>query len=152
MADLTIVSNTQEIKRGIELVDSGSLDLAAQYFKQLQDQDRGANPVVASFVGMLKALRDNQPFQGLEICKKAVSQDEDEPLCYLNLAKVYMDMDDRYHAVKTIHKGLKYHHPSREHLFDFYKSIGIRRKAPVGFLDRNHPVNKLLGKMTYKGA
>ncbi|MCI4397300.1 MAG: hypothetical protein JHC34_00525 [Acidobacteria bacterium] len=147
MPDLTIVENSPQIKRGIELVDSGRLDEAAKHFSALWNAAQGQNPVIASFIGMLKAVRDNQLFQGLEICKKAVAQDADEPLCYLNLAKVYMAMNDRYHAVQMIQKGLKRHTPTREILYRYYQSIGIRKKPPIGFLDRNNPVNKVLGKL-----
>jgi predicted Zn-dependent protease len=147
MPDLTIVENSPQIKRGIELVDAGRLDAAAKHFSALWNATQGQNPVIASFIGMLKAVRDNQLFQGLEICKKAVAQDADEPLCYLNLAKVYMAMNDRYHAVQMIQKGLKRHTPTREILYRYYQSIGIRKKPPIGFLDRNNPVNKVLGKL-----
>jgi predicted Zn-dependent protease len=149
MADLTIVNTSNEIMKGVQLVDEGRLEGALKHFSALQvapDQ----NPVVASFIGMIKALRDNQPFQGIEVCKRAVSQDPDEPLCYMNLARIYMAMNDRYHAVKAIHKGLRSRNKTRELLFTYYKAIGIRRQPPVKFLDRNHPVNKVLGKMTFK--
>ena len=147
MTDLTIVQNSAQIKHGIDLVDSGRLDEAAKHFNALSNAAQGLNPVVSSFLGMLKAVRDNQLFQGLEICKKAVSQDADEPLCYMNLAKVYMAMNDRYHAVQMIQRGLKRHTPTRDILYKYYQSIGIRKKPPIGFLDRNHPVNKVLGKL-----
>lgn len=146
MPDLTIVENSPQIKHGMELIDAGRLDDAAKHFSVLWNAAQGQNPVIASFIGMLKAVRDNQLFQGLEICKKAVAQDADEPLCYLNLAKVYIAMNDRYHAVQMIQKGLKRHTPTRDILYRYYQSIGIRKKPPIGFLDRNHPVNKVLGK------
>ncbi len=146
MTDLTIVHNSPQIKHGIDLVDAGRLDDAAKHFNVLSNAAQGLNPVVSSFIGMLKAVNENQLFQGLEICKKAVSQDADEPLCYLNLAKVYMAMNDRYHAVQMIQRGLKRHTPTRDILYKYYQSIGIRKRPPIGFLDRNNPVNKVLGK------
>jgi len=146
MPDLTIVHNSPQIKHGIELVDAGRMNEAAKHFNALWAASQGANPVVSSFIGMLKAVRDNQLFQGLEVCKKALAQDADEPLCYLNLAKVYMAMNDRYHAVQMIHKGLKRHTPTCDILYKYYQSIGIRKKPPLGFLGGNHPVNKILGK------
>ena len=149
MADLTVHSKSPEIEKGVLLVDEGKLDEAQQYFTSLQAK-MGPNPVVASFLGMLKALRDKQPFQGLEICKKAAALDDDEPLCYLNLARVYMAMNDRYHAVKAIHKGLRSRNKSRDLLYAYYKAIGIRRQPPLKFLHRDNPVNKVLGKITFK--
>ncbi len=146
MTDLTIIQNSPQIKQGIALVDEGRFDEAVKHFSALWAASQGGNPVVSSFLGMLKAVRDNQLFQGLELCKKALAQDADEPLCHLNLAKVYMAMNDRYHAVQMIHKGLKYHTPTRDILYKYYQTIGIRKKPPLGFLDRNHPVNKILGK------
>lgn len=149
VADLTITNTSDDIVKGVQMVDEGKLDLALRHFTSLQAR-HGQNPIFASFLGMLGALRDNQPFQGLEVCKKAVAQDPDEPLCYLNLARIYMAMNDRYHAVKAIHKGLRSRNKSRDHLYAFYKSIGIRRQPPIKFLHRDNPVNKVLGKLTFK--
>lgn len=148
--DLTIVNTSEDIFKGAQLVEEGKLDLALRHFAALQAH-HGQNPVFSSFLGMIGALRDSQPFQGLEVCKKAVNMDPDEPLCYLNLARIYMAMNDRYHAVRAIHKGLRSRNKSRELLYTYYKSIGIRRQPPLKFLHRDNPVNKVLGKITFKG-
>lgn len=150
MADVTIFSKAPEIEQGEKLVQAGRLEEALRHFNQLQSQ-KGGNPVVASYLGMLHALHQKQTFQGLEACKKAAHLETDEPLCYLNLARVYLvAMNDRYHAVKAVHRGLKSRNATREHLFRFYKNIGIRRDPPLKFLHRDNPVNKVLGKLTYK--
>jgi len=150
MADVTIFTKAPEIEHGEKLVQSGKLEEALLHFNQIQAQGGGI-PVVASYLGMLHALHQKQIFQGLEACKKAARLETDEPLCYLNLARVYLlGMNDRYHAVKAVHRGLRSRSSNRAHLFRFYKTIGIRRDPPIKFLHRDNPLNKTLGKITYK--
>lgn len=150
MADVTIFTKAPEIEQGEKLVQSGKWEEALRHFNLLHAQ-RGAIPVITSYLGMLHALYEKQAFQGLEACKKASRLETDEPLCYLNLARVYLfTMNDRYHAVKAVHRGLKSRSSNRDYLFKFYKTIGIRRDPPLKFLHRDNPLNKALGKITYK--
>jgi hypothetical protein len=59
-----------------------------------------------------------------------------------------MQLNDRYHAYHSIQTGLKYRHsPFRSDLLNYFRFIGIRKKAPLPFLHRNHPINKFIGKM-----
>lgn len=148
--DLTIVYVSPEITRGIELIERGELSRAFNFFQNYSNQEPG-NPIPKSFLGYLTAIFHKKTFQGLEMCLEAVKMEKEEPLLYLNLAKVYFLMNDRYHAIQAIQTGLKYRHsPFRNELMNFYRQIGIRRKPPISFLPRNNPLNVIIGKMMRK--
>lgn len=147
MTDLTLVYVSSELKKGLDLIEQGDLSRAFQFFESLYGKEPH-NAVALSFIGYLTASLQQKPYQGLELALKASKMEKDEPLIYLNLARIYILMNDRYHAYHAIQTGLKHRHsPFRNDLLNFYKFIGIRKKAPLPFLHRNHPINKFIGKM-----
>ena len=147
MADLTLVYVSSELKKGLDFIEQGDLSRAYQYFQNYTEREP-SNAVATSFLGYLTASFQQRPYQGLELALKAVKIEKDDPLIYLNLARIYTLMNDRYHAYHAIQTGLKYRHsPFRNDLLNFYKFIGIRKKPPLPFLHRNHPINRFIGKM-----
>jgi hypothetical protein len=147
MTDLTLTYVSPELRKGMDLVEKGELARAYQFFQSFSEKEKN-NPVAISFLGYLTASFQQRPYQGLELCLESVKADKEDPLIYLNLARVYIQLNDRYHAVQAIQHGLKYRHsPFRANLMNFYRFIGIRQKAVVPFLHRNHPINKFVGKM-----
>lgn len=150
MGDITLTLMSPKIKIGTELVARESFDQAYEYFDTMMNNEPN-NAIAKSFVGYLTAVHQKRPHDGLEICKEAVKMNEEEPLLYLNLAKVYVLIDDRYHAVKTVQKGLRFKSsPYRNDLVNYYRFLGVRKKPPLGFLGRSNPLNVILGKLTRK--
>jgi uncharacterized protein HemY len=150
MTDLTLVYVSNELKRGLDLIEKGDLSKAYQFFENYS-QKEPTNAMAMSFLGYLTASFHQKPYQGLELCLKSVKAEKEEPLIYLNLARIYIQLNDRYHAYHAIQTGLKYRHsPFRADLLNFYRLIGVRKKAPLPFLHRNHPINKFIGKMIFK--
>ncbi len=148
--DLTIVYVSPELTKGMDLIDRGELQRAFYYFQNMMDKEP-SNAIAKSFLGYLTAVFQKRTYQGLEMCLQAIKMEDEEPLLYLNLARVYLLMNDRYHAVQAIQQGLKFRHsPFRTNLINFYKMIGIRRKPPITFLHRDNPLNVILGKMFRK--
>lgn len=145
--DLTIVYVSPELMKGMGLIERGEMQRAFYFFQNIVEQEPH-NAIAKSFLGYLMAYHMKKQFQGLELCLEALKMEKEEPLIYLNLAKVYILMNDRFHAVQIIQQGLRYKHSQfRNNLINFYKMIGIRKKPVVPFLRRNNPLNIVLGKM-----
>ncbi|MEJ2367002.1 MAG: hypothetical protein P8Z49_01285 [Acidobacteriota bacterium] len=151
MADVEIVEQSAQLAKAIDFVEHERLDLAEPIFSALYEADP-ANPVAESFMGLMTALQRKQLMQGLDMCKAALQKDSEEPLCYLNLAKVHIALEDRYHAIKALNRGLKSRSRNRGYVAAYYKKIGVRRKARIPFLDRKNPINRFLGKLTFRGG
>ncbi|MFB3851267.1 MAG: tetratricopeptide repeat protein [Acidobacteriota bacterium] len=148
--DLTLVYVSPEVTKGMDLIERGELSRAYNFFQNYAEQEPN-NPIPKSFLGYLTAVFQKKTFQGLELCLEAVKMEKEEPLLYLNLARVYVLMNDRYHAFQAIQTGLKYRHsPFRSDLMNFYRHIGIRKKPPISFLHRDNPLNVVIGKMLRK--
>jgi len=150
MSDITLTMMSPKIKIGRELVARESYDQAYEYFDDMLKREPN-NAIAKSYVGYLTAVFLKRSQEGLEICRDAVRMNEEEPLLYLNLAKVYVLVDNRYHAIKAIQKGLQHKSsPYRAELISYYKFLGVRQKPPLKFLSRSNPLNVLLGKLKKK--
>jgi len=149
MTDLYVTDFSPEVAKGMRYVEDGYLDQAWHLFSQL-DHDHPKNPVIQSYLGLLTAIRNNDPSKGIRICRDALSRDSKEALLYLNLGKAYLHAGQRYEAVLTVRKGLRLRSPYRGLLTHFFRMVGVRRKPPLRFLKRDNPLNKYLGKLTWK--
>jgi tetratricopeptide (TPR) repeat protein len=149
MADLELQDIPPRIREGMALVDRGVLEKAQEIFEGYLEA-YPESTLALSYVGMLKAVRESQTRQGIDMCTEALRRDPNEALCYLNLSKAYLTEGDRYQCVRTLHRGLKIRTPHKDHLMGFYRIIGLRRKPVLPFLSRNNPLNQLLGRLTWK--
>jgi len=113
-------------------------------------KDRGVSeyvPGVAySFLGYGIARYQKQVKEGLRLCQHAVKSQFYSPDCHLNLARVQILAKNRKGAVHAIAQGLALD-PRNAELRALHAEIGVRKRPVVGFLSRNHPVNRTLGKL-----
>ena len=150
MKDITLTFMSPNIVRGRELVAREAFEQAYEYFDTMLKSEPG-NAIAKSYLGYLTAVFMKRPRQGLEICQEAARMQGEEPLVCLNLAKVYIIVEDRHSAIRTIQRGLQHRSsPYKLELLNFYRFLGVRRKPPLSFLDRSHPLNVLLGRLTKK--
>jgi len=149
MVDVVTIRIPPRIKEGISLVDQGK-------FKQAQDIFEGYlevkpdSALAMSFAGILKSQFSGQPEEGLELCRKAMERDTEEALIYLNLAKAYNQVGNRYQCVQVLYKGLKIPSPHHARLEQYMKTIGVRRPLLIKGLNRNHPLNDIWGRLTWR--
>lgn len=150
MSDITLTMMSPKIKIGRELVARESFEQAYEYFDDMLKREPN-NAIAKSYVGYLTAVFLKRSQEGLEMCREAVKMNDEEPLLYLNLAKVFVLVDDRYHAVKAVQKGLQHKSsPYKAELLSYYRFLGVRKKPPLKFLSRGNPLNVILGKLTKK--
>ena len=109
----------------------------------LSDQIPG---VAYSFLGYGIARYQKQVKEGLRLCEHAVRVQFYHPDCHLNLARVQMLAKNRKGAVSAIAQGLALD-PKNSSLRALHGEIGVRKRPVFGFLSRNHPVNRALGKL-----
>ena len=98
-----------------------------------------------SFFGLCVALVQKKYKPAIDLCRRAIDLQFYNADHYLNLAKVYMAGGNRKKSVETAEAGLKGHRDYAP-LVDFRKSLGIRARPAVPFLDRSHPINVTLGQ------
>ena len=100
--------------------------------------------VYYSYLGYGAARFENEKKDGLALCLHAVRSGKTEPDNYLNLARVYLLLENRQRAVLAVQHGLKLD-PHHIPLLALRTSMGYRRNPVVPFLSRDRWVNRYLG-------
>ncbi len=98
-----------------------------------------------SFFGLTLAIMQKRFKPAIDLCRRAIELEFYNGDHYANLARVYIAAGNRRKALETIEQGLKLV-PEHEYLLSVRKSLGIRARPAVPFLDRSHPINVTLGQ------
>ena len=98
-----------------------------------------------SYFGLCLALVRKQMKPAIDLCRRAIDLEFYNGDHYANLARVYVAAGNRKKAVETAENGLKLV-PEHDYLLNVRKSLGIRSRPAVGFLDRTNPINVSLGQ------
>ena len=98
-----------------------------------------------SFFGLCLALMQKKFKPAIDLCRRALDLQFYNADHYLNLAKVYAAGGNRKKAVETADSGLK-GHSDYTPLIEYRKTLGVRARPAVPFLDRSHPINVTLGQ------
>ena len=138
-------------RKGLEAVSKREFLEAMAYFEasmQLVRREGGTQPPMKylSYYGLCLAMSGTRLRQALELCQGAVEAEFYNPDLYLNLGRVYLRAGDRGRAFETLLRGLQLN-PRHSGLIRQIRHLGVRRRPVVGFLSRNHPVNRILGRV-----
>lgn len=98
-----------------------------------------------SFFGLSIAVMQKKFKPAIDLCRRAIELEFYNGDHYANLARVYIIAGNRKKALETLEQGLKLV-PEHEYLTEVRKSMGVRSKPAVPFLDRSHPINVTLGQ------
>ncbi|HHB12069.1 MAG TPA: hypothetical protein ENK62_02580 [Chromatiales bacterium] len=86
---------------------------------------------------------------GLDLCRRAAAMADAGPDVFENLARAELASNHRWAALLAIRAGLNID-DSHEGLVALRRAIGIRRPPPLRFLRRDHLLNRVIGRLTYK--
>jgi len=98
-----------------------------------------------SFFGLCLALVQKKYKPAIELCKRAIELQFYNGDHYANLSRVYTAAGNRKKALETAESGLRLL-PDHEPLRDVRRSLGVRSRPAVPFLDRSNPINVSLGQ------
>ncbi|MBI3610403.1 MAG: tetratricopeptide repeat protein [Nitrospirae bacterium] len=112
-----------------------------------EDKTAAVPADLLSYFGLALALGENRIQEAIAHCTRAIKKEFYHPGFYVNLARVYLKANRRSDAIKVLYKGLKIDSQDPVILSEIRK-LGVRRKQIVGFLERGHPINKVIGVVT----
>lgn len=137
--------------RGIELCRAGSWDEGLFVLSQAL-QSEGAEGRLPSqlfaLLGYGLVRFQNQPEQGLRLCRHAVEVGLYQPENYYYLARTWLALEDRRAAIDALEKGLQIDSVDPA-LLDLKRQLGDRRRPVLPFLPRNHVLNRTLGRLRH---
>jgi tetratricopeptide (TPR) repeat protein len=115
-------------------------------------------PLILSYFGCLQAIVDKKYRSGVDTCKRAIlllkkketfNEEVLYPVFYLNLGRAYVAAGKKKDAIDSLQKGLRYDSGNSD-LKKELQRLGVRKQAPVPFLDRSNPINKYIGLILNK--
>jgi hypothetical protein len=104
--------------------------------------------VAYSYLGYGIARYQRQVKEGLRLCEHAVKTQFYHADNHMNLARVQLMAKDRKGATNALAQGLALD-PKHEGLRALKAEMGYRKKPVLGFLKRDNPLNKALGRMRH---
>jgi len=104
--------------------------------------------VALSYLGYGVAARRRRVREGRDLCRRAAASDFYQPEVLYNLARVEVLAKNRREAVKALETGLQLD-PQHRGLNRLKKEIGVRRLPVLGFLSRDNPLNRFLGRIRH---
>ncbi len=137
--------------RGISLCRRGDWIEGMDVLGWVAERDHPSAKLPAlfySYLGFGLARCHGRPKEGLPLCEHAAEVDFCRGETYYNLARVYLLMNRRASAIRTILRGLRADRRN-PYLNKLRRQLGRRRRAVVPFLQRSNPVNITLGRVRH---
>ena len=139
-------------KKAKEALKAGDYKAAEQAFKTTLNSvhqhiglaNDGQYNKVLSYYGLAQVLNANE--QGLFLCREAASNETLNGDVFLNLACAELESENRKRALDVIQHGIKIY-PRHSKLKRACARIECRKKDCLGFLPREHILNRILGRL-----
>ena len=140
----------QEYQLGLAFFRRRHWKAATRHFRMV-DQKSGRQDIhqhlYRSYHGL--ALVYSGDVSGLNLCRHAAARETIHATVFQNLARAEIHFRHRKRAWDAISLGLKLE-PSHASLLKLRRNMGVRRDPCLPFLGRDNPLNKWLGKATYR--
>jgi hypothetical protein len=139
--------NVEVYKKGREALKAGDYKGAVRDFdtvlKDMEDHQDKYNNVV-SYLGLSQVLISNR--NGLLLCRDAASSENQDGSVFLNLACAEWYCMNRKRAIDAIRLGCKIDSENAQ-LKRALTLLDVRKKSLLGFLPRDHSLNRILGRL-----
>lgn len=139
-------------RRGLEQLARGRARDALPFIAAAMELQQQVDPAAhgqatyLSYHGLCLCLTRSSMHEGLRRCRQAAEMDPYNPDIWWNLGRVELMIDHRHQAYRAFQRGLEVYGRHRGILRDLAR-MGIRRRPPLPFLPRRHPLNVMLGRL-----
>jgi Flp pilus assembly protein TadD len=138
----------EEFKKGLTFLRNNYAKKALPHISKAVELDK-ANPFYLSYLGLALAAADRNWEEAADVCHRAVQMKRTQAELYLNLAEVYRLAGKKDEAVEALVIGRQMTKKDPR-ILEALRKYGIRRPPVITFLDRQHFLNKKLGKIRYR--
>jgi tetratricopeptide (TPR) repeat protein len=135
---------------GVKHFDRGDTEEAAALFGKALRGSSESHRHYSKYLSYYgAALSLNGDAQGLVYCRAAAKKEAQDCDIFYNLARAEIRFQKRAGAVAAIDAGLD---ADGDHgrLIKLRNAMGVRRPPAISFLSRDHLLNRILGRLTYK--
>ena len=139
--------DAEEFSKGLNALESEDYKGAVRDFelvaKSIDKHDDQYNRV-ASYLGLSRVLINDD--SGLLMCRDAAGNEKTFGDVFLNTACAEWHSNQRKRAIDTVYKGLVVD-SGHQQLKKVVAMLDSRKSSVINFLDRNHVLNRLLGRL-----
>lgn len=120
-------------------------------------------PVARSYLAYCMAKERGQYREAIRMCQSALTAEPHNPAHYLNLGRIFLITKQKTKALATFRQGLSNdavtgasvaaessadgQAKQQALILNELRRMGIRKRAPFPSLPREHPVNRVVGKL-----
>lgn len=132
--------------RALEALASGETPAALALLERAIK--KGDNQSWHSYLGFCLAKERGQFKAGSDLCLGAIKREPDNPVHYLNLAKVHLIAGQKPDALRVLRQGMAA--GGNPEIVELLDQLGNRKPPVVTFLAREHALNKYLGRLLHR--
>lgn len=137
-----------DFREGVQLLKNEYADKALPKLQRAFESDKD-NPYYTSFLGVCLARAEKKWDEASVLCEKAIQLKRTEIQFHLNLIEVYALAGRRDQALLTLDYATK--SLGKDARLRRLRGKLVKRRAPmIPFLDRNHFLNRALGKLRHR--
>lgn len=142
---MTEKSDKTVAEHALALVAEDNTLAALPLLDQLENEHM--EPKLCSAYGLCIARERGRHHQGLEFCTRAMALEPEQAVHYLRAGQIHLQLGQKREAIETFRQGLAHsdHDEAARAIRAQLQQLGIRRRPPLAFLDRNNILNKYLG-------
>ena len=132
-------------RRGVEALGQESGEDALTHFRSAHRLEP-TNALYGSHYGLALGLVECRLDRALGLCRDAAKREFFNPVHYHNLARLHLAFGFKAEAVRYLRRGLMID-PADAAIATELRELGVRRRPPLGFLRRQNPLNRWMGRV-----
>ena len=142
-------------RKGMKALKSGIRQKEAMAFFEAsllldsRAQKSSGQPRYRSYYGLCLSYTKGKMRDALKLCRKATKDEFYNYEVWLNLGKVEKQAGNSLKAHKALVRALHLS-PRKGEIREELEGLGLRRSPMFSFLRRDHLVNRLMGRLTYR--
>jgi tetratricopeptide (TPR) repeat protein len=130
-------------QKGIEAAEKGYIHSAQVFLGQVAEQRN--TPELNTYLAYCLAKGQGRIHSAAKTCRESIKREPGNSLHYLILGRILLMAGEKGKAIEAFRQGLKTN-PNPK-IIDELKKLGLRKPAVLKNLKRNHPINRVLGRV-----
>ena len=131
------------LQKGIEAVEKGYIHSAQVFLGQVAEHRK--TPELHSYLAYCVAKGQGDIHSAAKICHESIKREPNNSLHYLILGRILLMSGNKTKAISAFRQGLRTS-PNPAIIAEL-KKLGLRQPAVLKNLKRNHPLNRVLGRV-----
>lgn len=131
-------------RKGIEALEKGYIHSAQVFLGQVAEHRN--TPEIHTCLAYCLAKGQGRYHSAAKSCQESIKREPNNPLHYLYLGRIRLLAGEKAKAIDAFRQGLKASPDPK--IIDELKKLGVRKAPVLKSLKRNHPLNRMLGRIS----